>query len=529
MRGQAVLSGDEARRALLRGIALMTAAVAPTLGPTARTVAIAPATIGTPPEVLDRAATITRRTIAIDGPFENMGAMLLRHLVWRVHETVGDGGATAAVIAHRLIDGAIRYIGAGGDGLALQQGIQQAAAVVRAELCALSRPVELPREIAAMVAGSIRDDRTALLIGEALDAVGADGVIQVRDSPSARTACEYIPGVRWDFGSASPYLFDEQQDRVALDHPLIVVSDSAIKIANDLVPSIEIAMRANRPLLIIAPEFSEPVLALLVSNKERGLLAVKPPTPTGQRERAIEEIALIVGARLFCQARGDRLRDIDLNDMGSARQAWATRGMTGLLGATGNRAAIRDRVAEVRAELDRATDEDARGKIRDRLARLAGIAAIIRVGGTTKRSREELEQRVEAAVATGRAALRGGAVPGGGCGLIAAAAAVKRLRLEGDEAIGARLLIRALEEPLRVIVRNIGRDDAPVVNDAYEVGDNRVFDTRTATWVDPWQAGILDARLVLDRIIETVVSSAVTTLRTETLVRGPMPSVTWTP
>jgi chaperonin GroEL len=529
MRGQAVLSGDDARAALLRGIAVMTAAVAPTLGPTARTVAIAPATFGTPPEVLDRAATITRRTIAIQGPFENMGAMLLRHLVWRVHEAVGDGGATAAVIAHRLIDGAIRYVGAGGDALALQHGIQHAADVVRAELCAQSRPIELPREIAAMIAGSIRDNRTALLIGEALDAVGADGVIQVRDSPSTRTECEYIPGVRWDVGAASPYLFDEQRDRVTLDHPLVLVSDSAINKPDELVPAIDIAIGAHRPLLIIAPDFNESALALLVSNKERGLLAVKAPTPVGQREQAIEEIALICGARLFCQARGDRLRDIKPNDMGEARQAWATRGMTGLLGANGNRAAIRCRVAEVRSELARAIDEDARGKIRDRLARLSGIAAIVRVGGTTKQSREEIEQRVEAAIATGRAALQGGAIPGGGCGLIATASAVKCLRLDGDEAIGAKLLSRALEEPLRVIARNSGREEAPVVNDAHDLAAKRVFDARTATWVDPWQAGILDARLVLDRIIEVVVSSAVTTLRTDTLVRGPAPPVTWTP
>ena len=529
MRRRSVLAGAEARAALLRGIVTMAALVRPTLGPTARTVAIAPLAGADPPEVLDRAAIILRRTIEIEGSFENMGAMLLRHLVWCVHEGVGDGGATAAVFASRLIEGAMNYAGAGGDPLALRRGIDRAAAEAQAELCRLARPIELPSEIASVIASSIQDEAVSLLIGEALEAVGPDGVLLVRDALGAGTQCEYVDGVRWNEGCASSYLLGDDQLMTTLDEPLILVADFDLSSASEIVPAIECTSAEERPLMIVAPGFNDVVLAVLVSNRERGLLAVKAPTPVGQKERAIEEMALLTGARLFRQARGDRLAEVHRRDLGSARQGWATKGMSGVLGGRGDRAAVRERLAEVRLELERAQDEDARGKLRERIGRLSGISAIVRVGAQTKGEQKELQQRVEAAVASGRAAFRGGVVPGGGGSLIAAARAVRELDLSGDEQVGARLFARALEEPARVIAANAGLDEAPIVNDAYRLAPDRVFDAIRGQWVEPWESGLLDAYLVLRQVIETSVSAAVTTLMTGTLVRGPAPARATTP
>lgn len=529
MRGRSVVTGTDARAALVSGLVTMASLVQPTLGPTARTVAISPIAGADPPEILDNAATITRRTIAIEGSFENMGAMLLRHLVWRVHEEVGDGGATAAVFARRLIEAAVNYVGAGGDPLAVRRGIERAAAVAIAELECLAKPIELPREIAAVIAGSIHDDHTALVIGEALEAVGPDGVLQVRDAMGSHTECEYVEGVRWDAGCASPYLLGEDRHTATLDEPLVLVTDFPVADVSGVVPALEHAIGAGRPLLVVAPGFHDTVLAFFVANRARGVLAVKGPAPTGQTERALEEIALLVGARLQSQARGDRLNQLRLCNLGSARQAWASRGMTGILGGRGDRAVIRERLDEVRFELERATDEDARGKLRERIARLSGVSAIVRVGGQTKGERAELSQRVTAAIAAGRSALRGGVVPGGGCALIAAARAVRQIDLHGDEAVGARLFARALEEPLRVIATNAGIDAAPVVNDAYRLAPDLAYDALRRAWVDPWSTGRLDAHLVLRTVIETSVSSAVSTLLTETLVRGPLPTTVLTP
>lgn len=523
------MAGDDARAALVRGLATMAAAVAPTLGPAARTVAVAPIGGSGPPEVLDDAATIVRRTIAIDDPFENMGAMLLRHLVWRVHEAVGDGGATAAVLARRLIGDAVAYVGAGGDPLALGRGVERAAKTATSVLCSLARPIEFPREIATVIAGSVPDRATALLLGEALEAVGPDGVLRVRDGQNAETECEFVEGVRWDAGCVSPYLLADDRATATLDGPLVLVTDQTPEIAEDVVPALDHAVKAGRPLLIVAPAVHEAALAVLVANRERGLLAVKAPPSSGERDGALEDVALLVGARLLRQVRGDRLRDLQPADLGAARQAWATRGMTGVIGGRGDRAAIRARLAAVRRELERADNDDERGKLRDRIGRLAGIAAIVRVGGRTTNERDERKRRVEAAIASGRAALRGGVVPGGGCALIAAARAVERMDLGGDEAVGARLLARALEAPVRAIATNAGVDAAPVVHDAYRFAPDLVYDAIRKEWRDPWADGILDAALVLRRAIEIGVSSAVTTVRTETLVRSPEPAMASTP
>lgn len=532
--GRSVLTGQEAREAIQHGLGQMALLLRPTLGPTARTVAIAPIAGSGAPEVLDHAGLIARRMIALEGNFANMGAMLLRQLVWGMHETAGDGGATAAVIAHHLLDRTVAYAGAGGDLLAVRRGIVLAAGAARDTLRSLARPVYLPAEIGHVVANSLHDPATSRLIGEALEEVGADGVIQVRDGYEQLAAVEYVEGVRWNGGPASRYFLPETATRLTLEHPLILVADHALTAADDVLPAVELCVAAGqRPLLVIAPEIQGAALALLLANRDHDLkprvLAVKAPSATGQQPRAIEDIAVLVGARVFSRARGDAASDLTIASLGSARQAWATTGQAGLLGGGGSRAARRARLAEVQRELERADSDDAREKIRERIGRLAGVAAIVRVSGRTESERQEQQQRVTAAIAAGRAALRGGVVPGGGVSLVAAARAIAALGLTGEEAVGARFLAGALEEPLRVMASNAGLSAPSILHAARSRAPGEAFDLLGQQWVDPWQSGLVDPLLVLLEALERSVSLVGTAMMIETMVRGPQPEVSLAP
>lgn len=522
--------GQEAREAIRQGLTQMSRLLRPTLGPTARTVAIAPIAGSAPPEVLDQAALIARRMIGLEGDFTNMGAMLLRNLVWGMQESAGDGGATAAVIAHHLLDRTVAYAGAGGDLHAVRRGIEQGAGIARETLQSLARPVDLPAAIGNVVNNSLHDREIAREIGEALEEVGADGVIEVRDGYDGGTAVEYVEGIRWHGGFASRYFLPANSTRVTLDEPLILVTDHALTQADEVLPAVELCLAAGRrPLLVIAPEITGAALALLLANRERGLLAVKAPAATSQQARAIAELAIITGARLFSRARGDDRSGVTIADLGSARQAWSTTGQAGLVGGRGLRSAIGARLAEVLGELARATEEDAQAKVRERAGRLAGVAVIVRASGRTDGERTERKRRLESAVAAGRAAMRGGTVPGGGMSLVAAAAAIDRLGLSSEEAVGAGFLARALEEPLRVMAANAGLSSPAILHAARSRAPAEVFDLLRRQWVDPWQSGLVDPLIVLLEALDRSVSLVGTAMMIETMVRGPKPEVSIAP
>jgi chaperonin GroEL len=292
---------------------------------------------------------------------------------------------------------------------------------------------------------------------------------------------------------------------------------------------VELSVAAERPLLVIAPEIQGAALALLLTNRERKVLAVKAPRAIGQQPRAIEELALITGARAFSRARGDLLADVTTADLGAARQAWCVAGQAGLLGGRGSRAAVRARLAEVQGELARADSDDAREKIRDRIGRLAGVAAIVRVGGVTEGERKERKQRVENAIAAGRAGLRAGVVPGGGAALIAAASAIDAIDLTGEEAVGAGFLARALEEPLRTMAANAGFSSSAIVHAARRRAPAEAYDLLSQGWVDPWQAGLVDPLLVLTEALTRSVSLVGTAMMIEAMVRRAEPEMALTP
>jgi len=525
-----ILYDAAARVALLRGMDAMSGLLRPTLGPAARTVAIGRLVGSGPPEILDDAATIARRTIQLADPFEDMGAMIVRHLVWRVFEHAGDGTATAAVIAQALMREAERYIAAGGDVQAVRRGIETGLAAAVVELERQARPIELPGEIAAVVAGSLRSERLANMVGEIVDAVGPDGAILVEDGQGTETGCEYLDGVRWNEGYVSHFLLDQRDaTSVRLVNPRVLVSDMSFDRAEHLLPALEACVQAGeRSLLIVAPEVRDSAIGLLVVNRERGMLdgavAVRAPSFGEQRTRILEDLAAITGGRCLRREAGDRLTDVTIGDLGKARLAWATRFAFGILGGQGNRSAIRQRIADARAELSAVGDDEyIRGKIRERIGKLAGAAATIRVGAPTQSEQEDLKLRMEAAVAAARSAMQEGVVPGGGCALVASIPALEALDVAGDEAVGIRLLTGALAEPMRAIVSNAGFEPGPIVYEARRRGPPWLFDVVRREWVDAWCGGVLDALPVVRTALQTSVSAVLTALTADVLVRRTRP------
>jgi chaperonin GroEL len=521
-----ILAGSPAHEALWRGVDRMARLLRPTLGPLSRTVAITRLT-GTEhgPEVLDSGAVIARRTIQLADPFENVGGMLLRHIAWQVFERVGDGTATAAVLAQSLMHAGVRYIAAGGNPVSVAHGMQRGLEVALADLRRQARTIDGPTEIARVVAGGLGPNRRDLaeILGEMVDAVGPDGAILVEDAQGTQTEHEYIDGIRWNEGFVSAFLLRPGESATArVMNPRILVTDYPLDRAEQLLPVLEACVGAgDRSLLIVAPEVRDAAVGLLVANRERGVLdgaiAVKAPSFGVQRTRILDDIAAITGGRCLCQERHDRLADVAIDDLGRARQAWATRFAFGILGGQGSKASIRQRIGDAKAELSHVDNDPYTTRlIRERIGKLAGTAAIVRVGAPTHAEQEELKLRVEAAVRSARSALSDGVVPGGGAALLACVPALQALEVGGDEAFGVEALAHALAEPMRAIVANAGLQPAPLVERAR--CERQVYDVVRGGWVDPWAGGIIDPLAVASAALETSVSAIATALTSDVLI-----------
>ncbi|HLZ32326.1 MAG TPA: chaperonin GroEL [Chloroflexota bacterium] len=534
-----ILDGPQALAALLRGMDRMTGLLRPTLGPTPRTVAIDRLVGSDPPEILDSAAIIARRMLQLPDPFEDMGAMLIRHLAWRVFDRAGDGAATAAVLTHALVHAGVRYLAAGGNPVLVRRGMERGLAAALAALRAQARPIDGPTEIARVVAGSLRSAELADMLGEVVDAVGPDGAILVEDAQGTTTVLEYIDGVRWNEGYLSAFLLRQDEGSTArLLNPRVLVTDCPLDRAEDLLPTLEACVGAGeRNLLIVAPDIRDAAVGLLVVNRERGMLdgamAVKAPAFGAQRTRILEDIAVITGGRCVCMDRHERLADVTIDDLGKARQAWATRVAFGILGGQGSKPGIRQRIAEARAELGTIADDAyVADKIRERIGKLAGTAALIRVGAASKSEQEDLKFRIEAAVLSARSALCDGVVPGGGAALLACIPAVAAVAASGDEAVGIRALVHALAEPLRAILANAGLEAAPIVHEARRRAeaedDARVYDVLRGAWVGAYGA-VVDPLPVALAALESSVSAAALALTSEVLIHRKDPPLSTTP
>jgi chaperonin GroEL len=522
-----------ARLALLRGATTMTSLLRPTLGPIPRTVAIARQLSSQPPEFLDKAALIARRTIELSDPFENMGGMLIRHLVWRAFEHTGDGTATAGVLAHALLRDGTRYIAAGWDPVGVRNGLELGVRAALKHLRAQARPIELPETIAQVVVSELGDVELANTLGQIVDAVGPDGFIGVEDAQGASTSHEYQDGMRWDQGGyVSTFLLKAGENVGRVLEPRVFVTDFELNSARQLLPALEACVEDKcRGLLVVATEVRDSAVGLLVLNRERGVLddvlAVRAPSHGSDRSAILEDMAVATGARCILRERHDRLGDVVATDLGSARQAWANRTSFAILGGRGAHAAIRARIVEARAELGRFDGDDpARERIQERIGKLVGTAAAIRVGGSTQVEQSELKVRVESAVKTARAALRSGVVPGAGAALLACASALDRIQeqLSADEIAGVRLLAGALVEPMAVIAQNAGLEPGPILAEARRRGSPWLFDVVQRRWVDAWVAGVVDPVEVAATALQVAASSVATALTAEVLIhRGAAP------
>jgi len=509
----------------------MTRLLRVTLGPLAHTVAIAPIIGQKPPEILDSAGTIARRMTGVGDPFEDMGAMLLRHLAWRVFERAGDGVATAAVLTQAIVEQAEIYLAAGGSPVPMKRGLERALDVVLAELRRQARVIEEPEEIAALVAGTVRDDALAARLGSIVEAVGPDGSIQIEDADGVETTWEYLDGVRWNQGYASHHLLRKGETTARLFNPRILLTDQHLERADQIVPALEACAAAGeRNLVVLAPEIRDAAVGLMVVNRDRGafdsIMAARAPLFGAQLKAVLDDIAVITGGRCFLEERGERVEDVMIVDLGRARQVWVTQTNFGILGGHGEKAAIRERIGAAKRELRAVDDDDwTRERIRERIGKLAGLAAIVKVGAATPGERDELKMRVEAAVTSARAAAQDGVVPGGGAALLACVPAVKALELSGDEAVAAKILARALAEPMRVLAQNAGLEPSTIVAGACERGKGWTYDVVRGAWVDAWKAGILDPLTVVTTALETAVSAAGIALTSDVLIHDPKASV----
>lgn len=526
-RATAMLYGEDARKTLLRGMEQMTRLLRPTLGPVARTVSVASLLNGRP-EVLDDGATIARRTIELADPFESIGAMIVRHVAWRVHETVGDGATTAAVIATRLMAEGVKVIAAGASPVGIRRGVEQALAVARAELEAQARPIDLPEEIARIVLGTVRDEKIAEMIGEVVEGVGEDGAIMVENAHGIETSYQYLEGIYWDEGWHSPSFLRDTETVVRLLDPRILITDQGIETPDELVPILDACARSGvRSLMVVTPEMKDAALSMLLVNRERGILesvAVKAPSHGEQRTKILEDLAASTGGRCFRREAGESIRSATVDDLGSARQVWARPRSFGVLGGHGSREAIRTRIVEARAELATVTDNDwLKKRLQERIGKLAGSAATIVVGAPSEAARDELKTRVESAVTMARAAVRDGVVPGGGAAFLACAATLHQAVAgrRDDEAVGWRALAAALSEPMEAICRNAGLDAKAIVATAARKVPDRTYDAWKGAWVDPWEAGLLDSVAVLVAALEGGVSAATSAMTSEVLIHRP--------
>ena len=435
------------------------------------------------------------------------------------------------MLAQALVQAGARYIAAGGHTVSVIAGMHCGLAVATAELRRQARTIDGPAEIANVVAGIVRRADLAEMLGEVVDAVGSDGAILVEDAQGTETVHEYMDGVRWNEGFVSSFLLKSDEATITrVLNPRVLVTDWVLERAEQLLPTLEACVAAGeRALFVIAPEIRDSAVGLLVANRERGLLdgvvAVKAPSVGEQRAHILEDLAVITGGRCINQERQDRLADVTIDDLGKARQGWATRFAFGILGGQGSKAAIRQRISEARAELRAVPRDDVftTTKIHERIGKLAGTAVTIHVGAPTKAEQQDLKLHIEAAVRSARSAVDERVVPGGGAALLACVPALQAMEIGGDEAVGVAALVQALAEPLRTILRNAGLDAAPIVDHALHSGREhnglRVFDVLRREWVDPWGAGLVDPLSVVLAALETSVSMARLALSAEVLVR----------
>lgn len=516
---------EDARRSLKRGIDTLADAVKTTLGPRGRNVAL-DKKFGAPTVTHD--GVTVAREVELDDPFENMGAQLLKEAATKTNDVAGDGTTTATVLAQAIVTEGLRNVAAGANPMLLKRGIDQGTEKVVAEIKAMATQVQGQQEIAQVAAISAADREIGDLIAEVMDKVGKDGVITVEESRGLRFETEYVEGMQFDRGYISPY-FISNPDRMeaVLDEPFILITDKKISAIQDILPVLEKLLQMGRKdLLIIAEDVDGEALATLVVNRLRGtlnVLAVKAPGFGDRRKEMLKDIATLTGGEVISEEIGRKLESATLQDLGQARRVVSNKDETTIVEGKGENNAIQGRIKQIKAQIEETTSDYDREKLQERLAKLAGGVAIIRVGAATETELKERKHRVEDALSATRAAVEEGIVPGGGVALVNAAKALDGVQADGDIATGVTILRRALEEPLRTLAMNAGEEGSVVIagvrRQAEEKKNVRVgFDVLTGEYVDLVERGIIDPAKVTRSAVENAASIATMILTTEALI-----------
>jgi chaperonin GroEL len=525
MAAKQLLFREDARKALKRGVDTLAEAVKTTLGPKGRNVAL-DKKYGAPSVTHD--GVTVAKDIELSDPFENMGAQLLKEAASKTNDVAGDGTTTATVLAQAIVNEGMRNVAAGANAMLLKRGLDKAVEAVVNEVKSMATPVNGKTDIAHVASISAADREIGELIAEVMDKVGKDGVITVEESRGLRFETEFVEGMEFDRGYISPYFITNSDRMVAeLDEPHILITDKKISAIADILPLLEKLLQTGRKeLVVIAEEVEGEALATLVVNKLRGtinVLAVKAPGFGDRRKEMLRDIAVLTGGEVISEEAGRKLDSATLNDLGRARRVVSNKDETTIVEGHGKPDQIQGRVKQIKAQIDETTSDYDREKLQERLAKMSGGVAVIKVGAGTETELKEKKHRVEDALSATRAAVEEGIVPGGGVALVNAAKGLETLKLEGDEATGATILRRALEEPMRHIGFNAGQDGSVLVEairrKAAETGNrNMGYDVISGEFVDMVKAGIIDPAKVTRSALENASSIAGMILTTEALI-----------
>ncbi len=514
-----IVYGEQSRQAILRGVNQLADAVKVTLGPKGRNVVL-DKKFGSP--TITKDGVTVAKEIDLKDPLENMGAQMVREVASKTSDTAGDGTTTATVLAQAIYREGAKNVVAGANPMDIKRGIEKAVDAITAELKKMKKDVggNMVAQVGTISANN--DETIGKIIAEAMDKVGKDGVITVEEARTLDTSLEVVEGMQFDRGYLSPYFVtDPERMEVVLENPVILIHEKKISSMKDLLPVLEQVARLGRPLLIIAEDIEGEALATLVVNKLRGTLqaaAVKAPGFGDRRKAMLEDIAILTNGKAITEDLGLKLESIKLDDLGKAKKVTIDKDNTTIVEGAGSSEAISGRVKQLRAQVEDTTSEYDREKLQERLAKLVGGVAVIKVGAATETEMKEKKARVEDAMHATKAAVEEGIVAGGGVALIRASRVLKDLKLGGDQQIGVNIVSRALEEPMRWIATNAGHEGSIVVQKVREMKETEGFNALTDTYEDLVKAGVIDPVKVVRSALQNASSIASLLLTTEALI-----------
>ena len=523
---------EEARRALMDGIDALADAVKITLGPKGRNVVL-DKKFGAP-TITNDGVTIAKE-VELQAPFENIGAQLAKEIASKTNDIAGDGTTTATVLGQAIVREGLKNVAAGANPMALKRGLESAAEAVTAQLQKDAAKVTTREQMAQVAAISAADQEIGELIGEVMEKVGKDGVITVEESKGILTETEYVEGMAFDRGYVSPYFVTNAEKMEAdIDNAYILITEKKISAVNDILPLLERFLQTSKDLVIICEDCDGEALATLAVNKLRGtinVVAVKAPGFGDRRKENLGDLAALTGATLISEELGRNLDSVEVQDLGRARRVLVSKEETTIIEGKGKKAAIQGRVAQIRSALAATTSDWDREKLEERLGKLAGSVAVIKVGAATEVELKEKKHRVEDALSATRAAVEEGIVAGGGIGYLNALSVLEKMQLEGDEATGVRILARALEEPIRRIAANAGKDGSVIVQQVKQLKKGAGYDVQDDDFGNMQEKGIIDPLKVTKAALANAVSIAGLVLTTNCLVTDlpekepPMPAM----